>query len=55
MATPAELGHQDVAEHCHQGYQWFQCPERPNLWSELGLIHVRGTLSLLMMARPKST
>ena len=35
----AEQGHQEVTEHCPQGYLWFQCPERPNLWSEPGLIH----------------
>ena len=34
----AEQGHQEVTEHCPQGYLCFQCPERPNLWSEPGLI-----------------
>ena len=23
---PAEQGHQEVTEHCPQGYLWFQCP-----------------------------
>ena len=27
----AEPGHQEVTEHCPQGYLWFQCPEHPNL------------------------
>ena len=36
----AKQGHQEVAEHCPHCYLWFQCPERPNIWSEPGLIHV---------------
>ena len=37
----AVQGHQEVTEHCPLGYLWLQCPERPNLWSEPGLIHAQ--------------
>ena len=36
----AELGLQEIAEHCPQGYLWCQCSECLNLWSEPELIHV---------------
>ena len=52
----AEQGYQEVTEHYLHGYLWFQCPERPNLWSEPGLIHAElEVLFLLMMAPPKSS
>ena len=52
----AEQGHQEVTEHCPQGYQWVQCPKASEslvgAWANS--CRVRGRLSLLMTARPKS-